>query len=339
MPLVREFDYPLPEDRIAQHPPSKREDSRLLVLRREPFQLEHRGFPDIVEFFRPGDVLVLNETKVIKARLRGVREDSGGKIEVLLTDALDDRTFLGVLKPARRGRLGARFRIGPDVLEVQEVRPDGKRRFRAEGPLALQELLDGYGEVPLPPYIRRQPAKEDLERYQTVYARVPGSIAAPTAGFHFTREILDRLLGKGVILEMILLHVGLGTFKPIRTERVEDHRMEREFYEIPERTREEIRKARREGKRVFACGTTGVRGLESWAFREERISGWTDLFIYPPYDFQVVTALITNFHLPRSTPLMLVSSFAGKDHILTAYREAIRTGYRFFSYGDAMLLL
>jgi S-adenosylmethionine:tRNA ribosyltransferase-isomerase len=339
MPRLEEFDYVLPEDRIAQHPSAHREDSRLMVLHREPFALEHRRFHEIVRYLDAGDVLVLNETKVWKARLLGERVGTGGKVEVLLTDVLGDRSFLGVVKPAKRVRLGTQIGVGRATLRVMEVRPDGKRQFQLEGSSDIEALMDSHGQVPLPPYIRRPPVPEDSERYQTVFARIPGSIAAPTAGFHFTESVISELRHKGVILEMILLHVGLGTFRPIRSERVEDHRMDREYYDIPADTRERLRRSKEEGKRVVACGTTGVRALESWGFGRGSAQGWTDLFIYPPYEFKVVSTMITNFHLPKSTPLLMVSSFAGKDNILAAYKEALEAGYRFFSYGDAMLLL
>jgi len=336
---AEDFDYALPPDRIAQHPVEPRDHARLMVLHRDSGKLEHRRFYEVVDYLRRGDVLVINETRVFPARLVGKRP-SGGKVELLLVRPLGRDTWEALAKPGRKVRPGERLLFGEGKLtgEVVERTEGGKRVVRFSGDL---EALRNLGQVPLPPYIRRSPIPEDRKRYQTVYARVEGSVAAPTAGLHFTEELLGRLREKGVEVVPIVLHVGPGTFRPVRGE-VSEHRMEAEYYEVSPRAAEVVNLARGKGGRVVAVGTTSVRTLETVADEEGRVrpgSGWTELFIYPPYRFRVVDALITNFHLPRSTLLMLVAAFAGRERVLEAYMEAVRLGYRFYSYGDAMLII
>lgn len=338
--LTRDFDYELPPESIAQHP-APRGESRLLVVDREGTD-RHRHVRDLPELLRAGDLLVINDTRVIPARLFG-RRPGGGQIEILLTGRAGEREWDALVKPGRRARPGTTFILGEDeglTAEVIEKEESGRHRLRFSEP--IEPHLDRLGHMPLPPYIQREDAEEDRERYQTIWARTPGAIAAPTAGLHFTREILDRITAAGIGLAEVTLHVGLGTFKPITAERLEDHRMESERWEVCEATAEAIRRTRENGGRVVAIGTTVVRTLESAALAGKGDvragSGATELFITPGFRFQVVDVLLTNFHLPKSTLLMLVSAFAGQERVMAAYKEAIREGYRFYSYGDAMLL-
>ena len=333
------FDFELPEELIAQYPVPKREMARLLVLHRKTGLIEHRVFKDIILYFKEGDLLVLNKTKVIKARLYGRRDDTGGKLEFLVTRIFEERRFEALAKPGRRAKQGVKIRIGKDILlEIKEI-TEGKRIVEIKHGPEIYTLLDKYGKVPLPPYIKREPREEDEEWYQTVFAEIPGSIAAPTAGLHFTQEILTQLKQKGVLIEHILLHVGTGTFKPIKTKDITQHKMDAEYYEIPEKVLENIVKIKQSKGRLIACGTTTVRGLESWSYDNTRSKGWTSLFIYPGYSFKVVDGMVTNFHLPKSTPLLMVSALAGRENIMKAYKEAVALKYRFFSYGDAMLII
>ncbi len=336
--LISEFDFELPEDRIAQFPKEKRDESRLMVVHFKTGEIEHRMFHDIVEYLNEQHVLVINNTKVIKARLFCKREDTGGKVEFLLTGIIDDKTFVALAKPARKAKPNVRFLCGNGILEVVEYTP-GKRILKIISHENVLDFIEKYGAVPLPPYIRRPATKIDESRYQTVFAKKAGSIAAPTAGLHFTPQILQKLKEKGVEILEITLHVGLGTFKPVKTEKVEEHRMDAEYYEIPELVAEKIKNARKEGKSIVSVGTTSTRTLESWAFDNKKLRGYTELFIYPGYKYRVIDSLLTNFHLPRSTPLLLVSALCGIDLLKRAYKEAVEKGYRFFSYGDAMLLL
>jgi S-adenosylmethionine:tRNA ribosyltransferase-isomerase len=336
--LTSDFDYDLPASSIAQEP-APRGESRLLVLDRTGPE-RHARVRDLPRLLRPGDLLVLNDTRVIPARLYG-RSAGGGKMEILLVEPLGEREWDALVKPGRRARPGARFEIGEGLTaEVVDKREDGRHRLRFSEP--VEPHLERLGHIPLPPYIHRPDTPEDRERYQTVYARRPGAVAAPTAGLHFTSGLLREIETAGIEIARVTLHVGIGTFKPVSAERIEEHRMERERYEIGEETAEAIRRARAAGRRIVAVGTTVVRTLEGAAVAgggEARAgSGATDLFITPGFPFQVVDALLTNFHLPRSTLLMLVSAFAGRERVLAAYEEAIRDGYRFYSYGDAMLL-
>ncbi|MDI3316051.1 MAG: tRNA preQ1(34) S-adenosylmethionine ribosyltransferase-isomerase QueA [Bacillota bacterium] len=344
---VDEFDYELPEELIAQEPLEPRDGSRLMVLDRRRGRWEHARFRDLAEILQPGDCLVLNDTRVRPARLIG-RRDSGGRVELLLLRPLGEDRWEVLGRPARKLRAGSLLLFGAAEAgqgerleaEVLENRGEGvlRVRFRYRG--EWERLLERLGQVPLPPYIRRP--LEDPERYQTVYAREPGSAAAPTAGLHFTPELLERLRERGVEQVKITLHVGIDTFRPVLEEEVERHRMHAEFFTVSEEAAEAINRARAAGGRRVAVGTTVVRTLESVADPQGRVRparGWTDLFIYPGYRYRAVDALLTNFHLPRSTLLMLVSAFAGRDLILAAYREAVGRRYRFFSFGDAMLIL
>lgn len=339
---VSDFDYHLPEAAIAQRPVEPRDASRLLVLDRRDGRLLHRVFRDLPEFLLPGDLLVVNDSRVMPARLFGVKERTGGSVELLLLERRSLDTWEVLAKPARRLRPGTRISFGEGLLrgEVIEERPSGGRviTFRWEG--VFEDILRRLGQMPLPPYIKER--LDDPERYQTVYARQEGSKAAPTAGLHFTEELLETLRRRGIEIVPVTLHVGLGTFRPVTAEVIEEHEMHAEFYRIPEETAASIARAKERGARCVAVGTTVVRALESAAGEEGRVraqEGWTDIFIYPGYRFRVVDAMVTNFHLPRSTLLMLVSAFAGRERVLAAYREALTQGYRFFSFGDAMLIL
>lgn len=334
------FDYQLPPDRIAQYPVEPRDASRLLVLDRATRRWEDRKFIDFPDLLRPGDCLVLNNSRVIPARLRG-RLPNGGPVELLFLREVTRSRWEALVRPAKRCRVGTTLEVGEGlVVRVVESKPDGRRLIEPlEG--SIGELLEGHGLPPLPPYIRRTAEPLDRERYQTVYARREGSVAAPTAGLHFTEELLERLRARGVEGRGLTLHVGPGTFRPIRRGRVEDHRMEAERVELPEATASAVNRARADGRRVIAVGTTTTRALEGAATDDDRVrpgSGATDLFISPGYRFRAVDVLLTNFHLPRSTLLVLVSAFAGRELILDAYRHAVDAGYRFYSYGDAMLI-
>ncbi len=336
--LISEFDFKLPGDRIAQFPAQKRDESRLMVVHFKSGEIEHRMFKDIVEYLNENHILVINNTKVIKARLFCKREDTGGKVEFLLTGIIDDKTFIALAKPSRKAKPGIRFACGKGLLEVIEYRP-GRRVLKILSRENVLTFIENYGITPLPPYIKRPATKTDEVRYQTVYARKQGSIAAPTAGLHFTPQVLQKLKANGVNILEITLHVGPGTFKPVKTEKVEEHKMDAEYYEISRAVADEIRRAKNSGKNIVSVGTTSTRSLESWAFDDTRLKGYTELFIYPGYKYKVIDALLTNFHLPKSTPLLLVSALCGVDLLKKAYKEAIEKGYRFFSYGDAMLLL
>jgi S-adenosylmethionine:tRNA ribosyltransferase-isomerase len=341
---VDAFDYELPADRIAQHPAPRRDDARLLVLGRVAGEPVHRSFRDVPEILRAGDLLVYNDTKVVPARISG-RKPSGGRVELLLLERDADGAWCCLIDVARKPALGARLELDGGIAAEVVGRSGDVWRVRIDETSGkVEDVLDRVGRMPLPPYVRREGGRhEDLdrERYQTVYARHAGAVAAPTAGLHFTPEILERLRRAGIEQAFVTLHVGAGTFRPVRTERVDDHRMESERYVLPEETAEAIAAVRRREGRVVAVGTTVVRVLESCAREREVIpgAGRTDLFLRPGHRFRVVDGLVTNFHLPRSTLLMLVCAFAGRERVLAAYREAVASGYRFYSYGDAMLVL
>ena len=335
-----DFIYDLPEELIAQTPSERRDGSRLLALDRRTGAIEHRHFYDLPEYLRPGDCLVLNDSRVIPARLFGTRP-SGGAVEVVLLRELGEGRWECLSRPGKKMRVGTEVRFGDGELTgvVEEVRADGNRviRFQFEG--IFLEILDRLGSMPLPPYIKTQLA--DPERYQTVYAREPGSAAAPTAGLHFTPELLERIRAMGVDVRFVTLHVGLGTFRPVKAENVEEHEMHSEFCTVPEDTAEAIARTKASGGRVVAVGTTTCRTLESFAAEDGVVragSRWTSIFIYPGYAFRCVDALVTNFHLPGSTLVMLVSAFAGRENILHAYETAVAERYRFFSFGDAMFI-
>ena len=328
--LTRDFDYDLPAESIAQEA-APRGESRLLVLDRTGPD-RHARVRDLPRLLRPGDLLVLNDTRVIPARFFG-RSAGGGRMEILLVERMGEREWDALVKPGKRARPGARFDFDEGL--TAEVTGKSEDRYRLRFSEPVEPHLERLGHIPLPPYIHRPDTPADRERYQTVYARTPGAIAAPTAGLHFTKDLLEEIQAAGVGIARVTLHVGIGTFKPVSAERIEEHRMDRERYEIGEEAAEAIRRA----DRVVAVGTTVVRTLESAAVGTGEVragSGSTELFITPGFRFQVVDALLTNFHLPRSTLLMLVSAFAGRERVLAAYEEAVREGYRFYSYGDAM---
>lgn len=354
-----DFNFELPQELIAQHPALRRDESRLLVLNRASGQVEHRKFREVLDFFREGDVLVLNNSRVIPARLRGVNAHTGGRFEVLLLEENSTNDWWAMLCPAKRARLKTQIAFhngnGQSTnlqATVVEMNDEGHRRLNFSGTMDIKHDLDRLGEVPLPPYIRRQNSSdmlEDKERYQTVFAKTNGSVAAPTAGLHFTEKLLDDIRSRGVKICFVTLHVGPGTFLPVKTETLDAHKMHTESYELGEETVSVINRAKAAGRRVIAVGTTTVRVLESVAAQNNgklvKNIGKTGIFIHPPFPFRITDALLTNFHLPRSTLLMLASAFAapgeisGRDVILSAYTEAIRERYRFFSYGDAMLIL
>ena len=337
-----DFYYDLPKELIAQDPLEDRSASRLLHLSLTDGSIEHRHFMDITEYLRAGDCLVINDTKVIPARLYGHREETGGAVEILLLKRETADIWECLVKPGKKARTGSRIVFGDGSLsgEIIEVKDDGNRLIRFEYEGIFEEILDRLGEMPLPPYITHK--LKDKNRYQTVYARAEGSAAAPTAGLHFTKELLEQVQSMGVSIAHVTLHVGLGTFRPVKVEDVETHQMHSEYYIVEEDQAELINKTRRNGGRIIAVGTTSCRTLES-ASSEDGIlfpkSGWTDIFIYPGYHFKMIDGLITNFHLPESTLMMLVSAFAGKENIFRAYEEAIRLRYRFFSFGDAMIMI
>jgi S-adenosylmethionine:tRNA ribosyltransferase-isomerase len=340
---VSDFDYPLPAELIAQYPAARREDSRMLVLRRQSGRCELRNFRDIGGYLRPGDLLVLNDTRVIAARLVGRRMPTGGKAEVFLIRRLGEWEWEVLAKPGKKLRPGTQVSFGDGKLTVSitEESEGGLRRARFRGVGRWEALLDELGSTPLPPYIKRpEPRAEDRERYQTVYARHDGAVAAPTAGLHFTPEILTRLADLGVETATVTLHVGWGTFQPVDAEQVEDHVIHEEYYEVSPAAADLINAVRPAGGRIVAVGTTTVRALETCASAGcvRPGSGWTRCFIYPGYRFQAVDALLTNFHLPRSSLLLLVSAFAGRELTLEAYRAAVGRRYRFYSYGDCMFI-
>lgn len=337
-----DFYYDLPEELIAQDPLTDRSSSRLMVLDKKTGDIQHKIFKDIIDELNPEDCLVINDTKVIPARLHGVKEDTGAHIEVLLLKRKSDSVWETLVKPGKKARPGVRISFGDGLLvgEVMEVVDEGNRLIRFEYEGIFEEILDKLGEMPLPPYISHK--LQDKNRYQTVYAKHEGSAAAPTAGLHFTEELLDAIQKKGVRIARVTLHVGLGTFRPVKVEDVTDHHMHSEFYMISQEAADIINDTKRRGGRVVSVGTTSTRTLESVADEQgfvRETSGWTEIFIYPGYHFKMIDGLITNFHLPESTLLMLVSALAGKEHIMAAYEEAVKERYRFFSFGDAMLIL
>lgn len=338
---VEDFNFELPIELIAQHPLKERDQSRLLVVDKHSGELEHRKFHDILGYLKKGDVLVLNDTRVIPARLLGVKKETEGKIEFLLLNRKKLDTYECLAKPGKRARVGAKFTFGEGLLEAEviEVLENGNRivQFQYDG--VFEEILDRLGEMPLPPYIKEK--LEDKERYQTVYSRSEGSAAAPTAGLHFTEKLLEEIRELGVEIAFLTLHVGLGTFRPVKVESVENHDMHSEFYSLDAHNAEIINNAKRKGGRVISVGTTSTRTLETIADAEGYVkedSGYTKIFIYPGYQFKCIDCLITNFHLPESTLIMLVSALAGKENIMNAYETAVKEKYRFFSFGDSMFI-
>ena len=339
---LKDYSYDLPEELIAQDPLLKRDESRLMVVNRETGEFRHQHFYDVIEYLQPGDCLVINNTKVIPARLFGVKEETGATIEVLLLKRKEDNIWETLVKPGKKARPGAVISFGDGLLKgtVMDVVEDGNRliQFSYEG--IFEEILDQLGQMPLPPYITHQ--LQDKNRYQTVYAKHEGSAAAPTAGLHFTEELLDKIQKKGVRIANVTLHVGLGTFRPVKVDNILEHHMHSEFYMIAKEDADIINQTKQEGGRVISVGTTSTRTLESVADENGMVrecSGWTDIFIYPGYQFKCVDQLITNFHLPESTLLMLVSAFSNREKILKVYEEAVMEKYRFFSFGDAMMLV
>ena len=338
---LKDYNYDLPEELIAQDPLEDRSSSRLMVLHKDTVRIEHKIFRDIIDYLNPGDCLVINDTKVIPARLMGIKEDTGAAIEVLLLKRNADDVWECLVKPGKKARTGARIVFGEGLLvgEIVDVIEDGNRmiKFHYEG--IFEEILDKLGQMPLPPYITHK--LQDKNRYQTVYARNEGSAAAPTAGLHFTKELLEKIKEKGVNVVSITLHVGLGTFRPVKVDKIEEHHMHTETFNISKEAADTINRARAAGGRVIAVGTTSCRTLESAATDDGTIparSGDTDIFIYPGYKFKAIDCLITNFHLPESTLIMLVSALAGRDNIMNAYETAVKERYRFFSFGDAMFI-
>lgn len=340
--LVQDFDYTLPEELIAQTPLKDRDKSRLLVYDRKTKEIQHRIFSDIVEYIRPEDCLVLNNTRVLPARLLGKKSGTGGSVEMVLLKDLGDNQWEVLVNPGRRVKEGCIVEFGDGLLKAHVIKrtEEGNRLVQFEYQGIWQEVLDKVGIMPLPPYIHA--TLEDKERYQTVYSKINGSAAAPTAGLHFTKELLEKIAQKGTEIAYLTLHVGLGTFRPVKEETVQDHKMHTEYYAVDEETAEKINAKRRAGGRIIAVGTTSCRVLETVTTSDGVVhagEGETGIFIYPGYTFKAVDALITNFHLPKSTLLMLISAFAGREEVLRFYEEAIAEKYRFFSFGDACLLL
>lgn len=337
--LLSDFDYFLPEELIAQHPIEPRDGSRLLVLDKNTGKQSHQYFYDLPEYLKAGDTLVFNDTRVIPARLIGFKPETGGKVEVFLLARKTGEEWEALVKPGKKARPGMIIKFSDELsCEILENTDFGGRivRFIFNG--IFEEILDKLGQTPLPPYIKEELA--DKERYQTVYARERGSAAAPTAGLHFTKELMEKIKEKGVNLAFVTLHVGLGTFRPVNTDDITNHVMHREYYSVSPEAAEVINKTKADGGRVIAVGTTAIRTLETATVdgRLEAKSGWTEIFIYPGYQFKMIDAAVTNFHLPKSTLLMLISALAGKESVLAAYREAVDQKYRFFSFGDAMLI-
>lgn len=337
-----DFYYDLPEELIAQDPLTDRSSSRLLALDKVSGKTEHRSFKDILDYLKPGDCLVINNTKVIPARLIGSKEGTDAKIEVLLLKRKEKDVWETLVKPGKKMKVGARVSFGDGLLvgEVIDIVEEGNRLIRFEYEGIFEEILDQLGQMPLPPYITHQ--LQDKDRYNTVYAEHAGSAAAPTAGLHFTPELLKQVEENGIDIARVTLHVGLGTFRPVKVDDVADHHMHSEFYQIDQEAADKINHAKENGGRIICVGTTSCRTIESAADENghlEPCSGWTEIFIYPGYRFKILDGLITNFHLPESTLIMLVSALAGKEHVLAAYEEAVKERYRFFSFGDAMIVI
>lgn len=338
-----DYFYELPEELIAQTPVEPRDHSSMLVLDRETGKTQHKHFYDVLDYLKPGDCLILNDSRVLPARIFGTKKDTGAHVEFLLLKCVGNNKWETLVKPGRKAKVGAEFVFSPGVLEgkITDVLEDGNRiiDFSCEG--NFYTILEELGKMPLPPYITAE--LKDQERYQTVYSHELGSAAAPTAGLHFTKELLKKIEEKGVKIGYVTLHVGLGTFRPVKAENITEHKMHSEHYHLPKETADLINETKKNGGRIIAVGTTSCRTLESVAtFNDGKIlesDGWTSIFIYPGYEFKVLDGLITNFHLPESTLIMLVSAFAGYEHVMAAYKEAVEKRYRFFSFGDAMLII
>lgn len=339
---IEAFDYHLPEALIAQTPLKNRDESKLLVLGRQTGDIEHKHFKDVIDYLDKGDTLVLNDTRVMPARLFGLKEETGAKVEMLMLTQISGNDWEVLLKPAKRIKVGNKLSFGDGkiVAECIEELNQGGRIMRLHYEGILQERLDELGEMPLPPYIKER--LDDQDRYQTVYAKASGSAAAPTAGLHFTDELLNRIKAKGINIAFITLHVGLGTFRPVSVDNIDDHEMHSEYYQMDQETAKLLNETKSKGHRVISVGTTSTRTLETIMQTNEAFkaqSGWTDIFIFPGYTFKAIDCLITNFHLPKSTLVMLVSAFSSRDYILNAYQQAVKSEYRFFSFGDAMLII
>ena len=337
-----DFYYDLPEELIAQTPVEPRDSSRMLVMDRKTGALEHRHFYDIIDYLNEGDCLIVNDSRVLPARIFGTKEGTGAQVEFLLLRQIENKRWETLTKPGKKAKIGTKFIFGDGLMTavVTDVTDEGNRIVDFECEDSIYEVLDKLGQMPLPPYIHEK--LKDKERYQTVYSRELGSAAAPTAGLHFTKELMEKVRAKGVNIGYVTLHVGLGTFRPVKVDDVTKHHMHSEHYEIPEETARLINETKRNGKRVIAVGTTSCRTLESVAKKEGCVcpsEGWTDIFIYPGFEFRVLDGLITNFHLPESTLIMLVSAFAGFDNVMNAYKTAVEERYRFFSFGDCTLIL
>lgn len=339
---VEEFDYDLPESLIAQTPLKDRDQSRLLVLGRNSGNIEHKHFKDVINYLETGDTLVLNDTRVMPARLFGLKEETGAKVEMLMLTRIENNDWEVLLKPAKRIKVGNKLSFGEGkiIAECIEELDQGGRIMRLHYEGILEERLNELGEMPLPPYIKER--LDDPDRYQTVYAKESGSAAAPTAGLHFTDKLLDEIRAKGINIAFITLHVGLGTFRPVSVEDINDHEMHSEYYQMTQETANLLNQTKKEGHRIISVGTTSTRTLET--IRRDynefvAVSGWTDIFIYPGFTYKAIDGLITNFHLPKSTLVMLVSAFSSRENILNAYKEAVKLEYRFFSFGDAMLII
>ncbi len=338
---LEEFDYNLPEELIAQHPNDKRDEARLMVLNRKNRTIEDKIFKDIIEYLNEGDCLVINNTKVIPARLYGKKVDSDINVEILLLKRVEEDIWEVIVKPGRRLKTGAKIIFGDGLLkgEIIDVLENGNRKIKFEYKGIFNEILDQIGLMPLPPYIKEK--LKDKNSYQTVYAKYEGSCAAPTAGLHFTKELLEKIKQKGIVIANVTLHVGIGTFRPVKVENIEEHKMHTEHYYIKKEDAEKINEAKKTGKRVIACGTTSCRVLETVSDENgfvKEVEGDTGIFIYPGYKYKCVDALITNFHLPKSTLIMLVSALADKEFIMEAYNRAVKEKYKFFSFGDAMFI-
>lgn len=339
---IEAFDYHLPVALIAQTPLKNRDESRLLILGRQSGNIEHKHFKDVTDYLNEGDTLVLNDTRVMPARLFGMKEETGAKVEMLMLTQIEGNDWEVLLKPAKRIKVGNKLTFGEGkiIAECIEELDQGGRIMRLHYDGILQERLDELGEMPLPPYIKER--LDDQERYQTVYAKASGSAAAPTAGLHFTDELLERIKAQGVNIAFITLHVGLGTFRPVSVDNIDDHEMHSEYYQMDEATANLLNSTRDNGNRIISVGTTSTRTLETIMQSSDRFvakSGWTDIFIFPGFNFKAIDGLITNFHLPKSTLVMLVSAFSSRDYIINAYNHAVASEYRFFSFGDAMLII
>jgi len=340
---IEEFDFNLPENLIAQTPLKDRTASRLFVLDKATKKIEHKHFKDIKDYLKEGDCLVLNDTRVLPARLYGAKKDTGAKIEILLLHQQEGDKWEVLVKPAKKVKIGTKLTFGNGKLEATciELKEHGGRILEFSYDGIFYEILEALGEMPLPPYIKEQLSEQ--ERYQTVYAKEKGSAAAPTAGLHFTNELLEEIKAMGVKVEFITLHVGLGTFRPVNVEEIDKHHMHSEFYHMSQKTADILTKTRENNQRIITVGTTSTRTLETIARDNDgsfvEVSGWTDIYIYPPYQFKAIDGLITNFHLPKSSLIMMISAFAGRETVLAAYEEAIEKQYRFFSFGDAMLII